>query len=790
MEGAQVQLRRDRPEGTARERIGRAREHLVVSRVGAAVGRHRIAREHHERPQRREPVLPTRIRVARDGGPQQRADVDRTHQLRPVARQVDGECAAGHAGERRPVGTFGVVAELVDVDPVAGDGRAGRRRGEVVRQVQPQVLSAPGEEERAELVQPEVRHRYRPRLVVADVEPYHRAGRVAQRPQRDRRVGGEGRSETGRRVDLTGSAHRVLPHSGLGEGVPDQVLVGPAEPHQVRGQHVVAHVGHAHVAGRLQRERVEHQLDPPPVAGARIDAHRTLRATLLQSGGTGAVALHERGPHAQVGGDPDLAVGMHLGADEVEPDVGEVERAAAAVVVADADGGVAGDVRAGDERGVAGRPVPVLGQVLGRRQVAPGLAHRTALERGDPGVRPGDHPVGDRVRVLMPHDGHVVVTVDARRVRRTGDRLPQEHVGRGRQAVARRALVGVVAAATQRVGLRAALFGVAAQATGTEVDRLQVPGVLREAEVEGPVVHAVVHREEVRHRGVGVVALRRNEVGRVAARLVPLVGERVRVVAVRARRGRRRWGTRAPVDHVVGRVAGRGEGRGAGTEAHVPRLTAHRVAHGAGTAGRRGEAPAGARVGTGRQRQRRGRREHRPHRVVGVEVDEVVTDQHGAGTRVDVAGVRDRVGRVRRDQRDRIRHPRRRGRHGYRHRPHVDPRLPLAGQPGVAQRGDDRLVRGQGGRLRGTRVARQRRRHPDHRAVLDQHGDQAVAPGGQVAEPLPQQYHGRGTDRPVQHQVHRVDGLPVDAEQVAVLREVLPCGGDRIAGQSGGQWTP
>src|SRR5436305_12424159 len=31
MEGAQVQLRRHRPESTTRERVGRAREHLVVS---------------------------------------------------------------------------------------------------------------------------------------------------------------------------------------------------------------------------------------------------------------------------------------------------------------------------------------------------------------------------------------------------------------------------------------------------------------------------------------------------------------------------------------------------------------------------------------------------------------------------------------------------------------------------------------------------------------------------------------------------------------------------------------
>ena len=209
-----------------------------------------------------------------------------------------------------------------------------------------------------------------------------------------------------------------------------------------------------------------------------------------------------------------------------------------------------------DERRVARCPEPVLEQVLGRGQVAPGLAHRAALEAADAGVRTGDHPVGDRVRVLVPDHGHVVVAVDARRVRRAGLRLPEEHVRGRRQAVARRALVGVVPAAAQRVGLRPALLGVAAEAVAGDVDLLQVPGRLGEAEQRGEVVHPVVHGEQVRGRRVRVVALRRGERGRVAAGDVPLVGERVLVVVAvrpRGRVGRRRAG--AQVEHVVGRVA-------------------------------------------------------------------------------------------------------------------------------------------------------------------------------------------------------------------------------------------
>ena len=69
-----------------------------------------------------------------------------------------------------------------------------------------------------------------------------------------------------------------------------------------------------------------------------------------------------------------------------------------------------------------------------------------------------------------------------------------------------------------------------------EVERLGVERRLGEAEDVRPVVHAVVHRVQVRARRVDVVQLRRRERGRVAARREPLVRPRVDVVA----RGRRR----------------------------------------------------------------------------------------------------------------------------------------------------------------------------------------------------------------------------------------------------------
>ena len=84
-------------------------------------------------------------------------------------------------------------------------------------------------------------------------------------------------------------------------------------------------------------------------------------------------------------------------------------------------------------------------------------------------------------------------------------------------------------------------------AAAPEVVLLQVPGRLGEAELVRPVVHPVVHREQVRGRRVDVVALRRGERGRVAALLEPLVRPRERVVA------RRRLGV---VGALLGRVVG------------------------------------------------------------------------------------------------------------------------------------------------------------------------------------------------------------------------------------------
>ena len=64
---------------------------------------------------------------------------------------------------------------------------------------------------------------------------------------------------------------------------------------------------------------------------------------------------------------------------------------------------------------------------------------------------------------------------------------------------------------TDAAGLRVAVLVVVLRPAAAEVERLQVPRRLGEAEPVRPVVHAVVHREQVRQRRVDVVALRRRE---------------------------------------------------------------------------------------------------------------------------------------------------------------------------------------------------------------------------------------------------------------------------------------
>ena len=237
---------------------------------------------------------------------------------------------------------------------------------------------------------------------------------------------------------VVGVARRPDPETAAREHVPHRVEVRSAEPHRVRRQVRVARVDHAH-RGRHEEVGVEHHLAPDRVA--------------------------DRAAEGEVRRAPDLAVGVDLRADDVVADVGVVQRAVVHPVVSwySVLGTPAGHPRADRERVLtADRNEPVRVQVLHRDEVRPGLAHRAGLEPGEPGVRPADHPVRDRVRVLVPDHAHVEVAIDAGRVEVAGDRLPQVHVRVGRQPILGRDLVGVVAGrepgrpAGDPAGLRAA----------------------------------------------------------------------------------------------------------------------------------------------------------------------------------------------------------------------------------------------------------------------------------------------------------------------------------------------
>ena len=229
------------------------------------------------------------------------------------------------------------------------------------------------------------------------------------------------------------------------------------------------------------------------------------------------------------------------------------------------------------------------------------------------------------MRVLVPDDGHVEVAVDARGIEGPGDRLPQVHVRDRRLPVRRRDLVGVVArreargwTARHASGLGVALLVVVPEPTEAEVVLLQVEGLLREAEMVGPVVHAVVPGEQVRPRGVDVVPLGRGERRvRVAPLLEPLVRPPVDVVAVGTRRGRlgpdRERVVAEPVVNTFGVVPIGREGRPrAGVD--VPLRTGRARAEDPVTAGPGRPAPELARVGRGVVEGRR-RREDLPGRL-------------------------------------------------------------------------------------------------------------------------------------------------------------------------------
>ena len=190
-------------------------------------------------------------------------------------------------------------------------------------------------------------------------------------------------------------------------------------------EHGVAGVEHARRA-LLEQERVEHQLDPAATARALLRRQRRGGRRLAVGAAqlqrlvrlrVGAVVLRDQlASHVEHRGAPHLAVGVHLRAGDVVPDVAVLQRVGVERVVADAGHLVAGDVGTLDPRVAGADRVVVLEEVLERHLVAPRLTHGAGLQPGQPVVRAADHAVGDGVGVLVPVDRGVEVTVRARRV--------------------------------------------------------------------------------------------------------------------------------------------------------------------------------------------------------------------------------------------------------------------------------------------------------------------------------------------------------------------------------------
>ena len=194
-----------------------------------------------------------------------------------------------------------------------------------------------------------------------------------------------------------------------------------------------------------------------------------------------AVLRDQRLAHLPERRGPDLAVGVHLGPDQVVADVTEGGRVLVVGPVADAAGLVAGDVTA-DHRVLL---VAAAVQVVQGVPVAPALTHRAGLVGAERAVLGADVAVRQPVGVLVLDDAGVEVAVGAGTLERVVDRLPQEHPAPRRDAVGQRQHVGVVAAGVRRVaagdgaGLHEALDRVARVARLAEVVELEVAGRTR-----------------------------------------------------------------------------------------------------------------------------------------------------------------------------------------------------------------------------------------------------------------------------------------------------------------------
>ncbi len=268
----------------------------------------------------------------------------------------------------------------------------------------------------------------------------------------------------------------------------------------------------------------------------------------------------------------------------------------------------------------------------------------------------------------------------------------------------------------------------------------------------------------------------------------PLVGPRVGVLAVRARRRQ----LLADLEGVVAEPVV--DGKGVVPLRRLGRLLVRRfdvpgerrrgrtddlVAAGPGQ-----EAPPHAGVGR-RVVERRRVGEDLPGRVVLAVVDQVLADEHATVAAVHVRGEAHRLGIVPADQHDLVRSACGALWHGYGdqldrlHSGLVDTRVfggDLCGLVGRQRR-----------RRRPAGVASKRRAHVPDGAVAHSDDEQPVTAGCKAAEPLPEQHRGALTQRGDTQDLECRSAARGEPEQVAVGGDVCLSGRHRVGGQAGGE---
>src|SRR5262249_7237898 len=197
---------------------------------------------------------------------------------------------------------------------------------------------------------------------------------------------GVGVGETGLRIEVIGTRRAgVGAHATVGEHRPDERDVLAMVEVLVGGEDAVAGVQHAGQRRGVGQRRGDKQRSPLLAGRLTVLGNQAL-AQLPQRRG------------------PDLAVGVHLVADDVVAEIAVVQRALVVVVVADAAAGVAGDVDAFDRLRLQAR----VEQVVQRVPVAPALTHGAGLLAAEY-LAAADHAVGHAVGVLVLDNGKVVV---------------------------------------------------------------------------------------------------------------------------------------------------------------------------------------------------------------------------------------------------------------------------------------------------------------------------------------------------------------------------------------------